>query len=488
MTTKRQLAAIMFTDISGYSAMMQADEDYARRIRHRHRSVFKAAHERHGGNILQYYGDGTLSIFDSAAAAVECAVDMQIEYRREPEVPLRIGIHTGDISWDEDGAYGDGLNIASRIEKLSIPGSVYISAKVFDDIKNHKWLTATSLGRFELRNINNPLEVYAVTCKGIQYPTLDELLDYPELVQNRRERPAREEVAASAPAPVGNKKKGVAVLLAFFFGWSGIHRIYMGQRKLGMFWLIAFILSVVITANAEPEPPPVVLFGIFWLVDFILLAAMSRADFNQKYNEGTPATTRRSRRAKRREARSAQQAQTRTASRPTSRWRERQTPPPPVKRRTAPRNPALIKGVRLYKNGDYEHAIDAFEEALDIEPGSPAALFNLACCYSMMNEARAAYDYLSLAIENGFTDFQKLETHQALAYLRDRSDYQTFVDNGYKVVDQLPEPKSDLIEQLQNFNPSILDKIEVLGERLESGELTRDEFEAEKRRILGHEE
>ena len=69
MATKRQLAAIMFTDIQGYSAMMQADEDYARRIRHRHRSVFKEAHERHGGTILQYYGDGTLSIFESAAAA-----------------------------------------------------------------------------------------------------------------------------------------------------------------------------------------------------------------------------------------------------------------------------------------------------------------------------------------------------------------------------------------------------------------------------------
>jgi len=143
--------------------------------------------------------------------------------------------------------------------------------------------------------------------------------------------------------------------------------------------------------------------------------------------------------------------------------------------------------VRLYKSGDYEHAIDAFEEALDIEPGSTAALFNIACCYSMLNEAQSAYHYLSEAVEYGFRDFKKVETHQALEYLRARSDFRSFVDNGYKVVAQLPEPQSDLIEELNNFNPGILDKIELLGEKLESGELSREEFEQEKRKILGHE-
>ena len=168
MATKRQLAAIMFTDITGYSAMMEADEEYARRIRKQHRTVFKDAHARHDGNILQYYGDGTLSIFSSAAAAVECAVDMQIEFRKEPEVPLRIGIHTGDISYDDEGAYGDGLNIAARIEKLSVPGSVYISAKVFDDIKNNSRLTAATIGIFQMRNIQSHIQNYANPCKGKQ--------------------------------------------------------------------------------------------------------------------------------------------------------------------------------------------------------------------------------------------------------------------------------------------------------------------------------
>jgi tetratricopeptide (TPR) repeat protein len=263
---------------------------------------------------------------------------------------------------------------------------------------------------------------------------------------------------------------------------------------LGIFWLVAFVMAVAITANAEPEPPPILLFGIFWLVDFVLLAAMSRADFNIKYNTAPEEGSRGLRRRKRRESLSERRSAPtyRDSQRPVqdarSTWRERQPAPAAFTRKSTPRNPALIKGVRLYKGGDYEHAIDAFEEALDIEPGSPAALFNIACSYSMLNEASSAYAYLSLAVENGFSDFAKLEQHQALQYLRDRTDYRAFVDNGYKVVGQLPEPQADLIEELQNFNPSILDKIEVLGEKLESGELSREEFEAEKRKILGHED
>ena len=108
----------MFTDISGFSAIMQADESHARTILERHRQVIEETHKRYQGEILQYFGDGTLSVFDSAVSAVECAVDIQIDLRKEPEVPLRIGIHTGDISWDENGAFGDGVNVASRVENL----------------------------------------------------------------------------------------------------------------------------------------------------------------------------------------------------------------------------------------------------------------------------------------------------------------------------------------------------------------------------------
>lgn len=167
----RQLAAIVFTDIVGYSAMMQQDETRANTVRERHRAVFDELTERFGGRILQYYGDGTLSIFQSAVAAVECSVEMQKAFREEPTVPLRIGIHTGDITFSKEEVYGDGLNIASRIESACIPGGLFISGKVYDDIKNHKWLTAQSVGEFEFKNIKQPIPLYAVNTEALSVPT-----------------------------------------------------------------------------------------------------------------------------------------------------------------------------------------------------------------------------------------------------------------------------------------------------------------------------
>ena len=94
---KRLLAAIMFTDIVGYTVMMHENERAASVVRLRHRNVFEAEHQRFHGEILQYYGDGTLSIFQSAVEAVKCAISMQQAFQMEETVPLRIGIHLGDI-------------------------------------------------------------------------------------------------------------------------------------------------------------------------------------------------------------------------------------------------------------------------------------------------------------------------------------------------------------------------------------------------------
>lgn len=94
----RKLVAIMFTDIVGYTALMQTDEAEAIRIRSRHREVFEQQHQVYRGKIIQYYGDGTLSIFDSAVQAADCATKIQQQLQRsKPVVPLRIGLHLGDI-------------------------------------------------------------------------------------------------------------------------------------------------------------------------------------------------------------------------------------------------------------------------------------------------------------------------------------------------------------------------------------------------------
>lgn len=174
-TGKRKLAAIMFTDMVGYTALMQQNEQQAKTNRDRHREVLNTAIRQNSGSILQYYGDGTLSIFNSAVDAVSSAVNIQKQLQKDPKIPLRIGIHTGDVVHDDEGIYGDGVNIASRIESLAIPGSVLISGKVYDEIKNHQQFKTKSYGPFQLKNVNHPTRIYGLVAEGCLTPEAAEL-------------------------------------------------------------------------------------------------------------------------------------------------------------------------------------------------------------------------------------------------------------------------------------------------------------------------
>ncbi|MFT4667722.1 MAG: adenylate cyclase [Polaribacter sp.] len=171
----RRLSAIMFTDIVGYTALMQQDEQTAARVRARHREVFDQQHEVHKGEILQYFGDGTLSVFQSGVKAVECAVAIQKAMQQGELVPLRIGLHMGDIIFDGTDVFGDGVNFASRIESMGTAGAVLISGTLNEELKNQKQISTTSLGYFELKNIGNPVEVFAVSNEGIKIPERSEL-------------------------------------------------------------------------------------------------------------------------------------------------------------------------------------------------------------------------------------------------------------------------------------------------------------------------
>jgi len=171
----RRIAAIMFTDIVGYTAIMHQDEEAAVRMRTRHREVFGQFHEIHGGEIIQYYGDGTLSIFKSAIDAVTCANEMQALLRQGEPVPLRIGLHLGDIVFDQTEVYGDGVNFASRIESMSVAGAILVSSKFNDELKNHPSILTISLGHFELKNIAAPVEVFAVSNEALVVPSASQL-------------------------------------------------------------------------------------------------------------------------------------------------------------------------------------------------------------------------------------------------------------------------------------------------------------------------
>lgn len=176
-TTKkhRRLAAIMFTDIVGYTAIMQQSEEAAAALRARHREVFEREHGQHSGEILQYFGDGTLSVFQSGVDAVECAVAIQRDLNQGERVPLRIGLHLGDIVFDGTDIFGDGVNLASRIESLGVAGAILLSAKLNSELKNHPHISAQSLGFVELKNIAEPVEVFAVNNEGIAVPQRSEM-------------------------------------------------------------------------------------------------------------------------------------------------------------------------------------------------------------------------------------------------------------------------------------------------------------------------
>ena len=167
----RQLTAIMFTDMVGYTALMQEDERRAAADRDRQRAVLQRTIQSKGGRILQYYGDGTMSVFQSAVSAVEAGVAVQEALRSgAPPIPLRIGIHTGDVVHDDNGVFGDGVNVASRIEGLGVPGSVLISEKVYDEVKNQPGIRTRGLGSFNLKNVKRPIRVYAIANAGLEIP------------------------------------------------------------------------------------------------------------------------------------------------------------------------------------------------------------------------------------------------------------------------------------------------------------------------------
>src|SRR6266404_8822487 len=175
MPTTRQLAAILFTDIEGYTAFMQQDEYNAIAMRNRHREILQKEHEQYNGRVIQYYGDGTLSVFQSVIEAVQCAVAMQQAFCRWPRVPVRMGLHVGDIIVNEDHIMGDGVNFASRVESLSIPGSVLISDKVNEEIQNHPELETISVGTYQLKNIQREVEIFALTHEGLVIPAANSL-------------------------------------------------------------------------------------------------------------------------------------------------------------------------------------------------------------------------------------------------------------------------------------------------------------------------
>lgn len=172
---RRHLAAILFTDIVGYTAMMQKDESKAVAVAKRYLSVLQESVSEFHGEVLNDYGDGSLCSFPSATDAVKCAIKIQQELKQEPAVPLRIGLHIGEMFFENNKVFGDGVNVASRIQSLGQANTILFSGEINNKIKNNTELKSVSLGKFEFKNVDEPVEVFALANEEFAIPKREQL-------------------------------------------------------------------------------------------------------------------------------------------------------------------------------------------------------------------------------------------------------------------------------------------------------------------------
>ena len=166
----RQLAAIMFTDIVGYTALMGKDSNKALELIRISKEIQKPLVEKHNGKWLKEMGDGAMAQFSTALDAVNCSIEIQKTARGELDAKLRIGIHLGDVTVEEDDVHGDGVNVASRLESIADAGGIYVSDAIEKAIKGQSDVQAKYLGEVKLKNVAYGVRTYALQGVGLPVP------------------------------------------------------------------------------------------------------------------------------------------------------------------------------------------------------------------------------------------------------------------------------------------------------------------------------
>lgn len=212
---ERKFSAILFADIVGYSTIIQSNEKRGLENVQKFRWILEQEVPNHGGSIIQFYGDGCLAIFESSVNATICAHSIQRIFLETPTVPVRIGLHAGDIIILDGNIYGVDVNITSRIESMGIAGSVLLSSAFKAQVSEHEQFKFSRLGRFTFKNIKGDTSVYALIGEGL---TIPEEISYG---------------VRGSPPPVKQSKfisffKVISVIVTiFFFGsrvdWNQLH-------------------------------------------------------------------------------------------------------------------------------------------------------------------------------------------------------------------------------------------------------------------------
>jgi adenylate cyclase len=263
MTTKvkRRLTTLLCADVEGYSRLMEADEAGTLDTLRRYRSAMATLVERHDGRVVNTWGDAVIAEFPSVVEAVQCAVETQQELSTyngglpEPRrMRFRIGIHLGDVMVEGDDVYGDGVNIAARLQERAEAGGIMISGPVYDQVHNKLSIGFDCLGQQHLKNVANPVTGYRVLQVGAGTP--------PGV-----SRPDVRMAAAAPPRP----PEQVRARLVSAWGW------YRGlPRASGVLIAVAVFLFLI---NAFSGLDHV---WFHWPVAPLLLIAFLRAAFPRK--------------------------------------------------------------------------------------------------------------------------------------------------------------------------------------------------------------
>jgi class 3 adenylate cyclase len=161
-TQEHKLAVILFSDVVGFTSLMEDDEAATLRIIDANELIHRDAIAAYRGRLIKKLGDGMLVSFESARDAVACAQAIQRDIGEDGRFQVRVGIHLGEVVQDDGDVYGDGVNIASRLQGEVSPGEICVSKVVYDNVKNKEGLTATLLGERMLKNVATPMILYSI--------------------------------------------------------------------------------------------------------------------------------------------------------------------------------------------------------------------------------------------------------------------------------------------------------------------------------------
>ena len=206
---ERKLAAIMFTDIVGYTEQMSKDQDVAFALLEEKQSKFKPLITEHNGSLIKEMGDGTLSQYPSAIDASKCSVELQKLIKDNDKLNVRVGIHLGDTLFKDGDVFGDGVNIAARLESMSPAGGILVSKNVYDELLSRQGFEGVSLGMQSLKGVGRLVEVYALKDKHLTVPNPDDYTD------TKVEVHSDDEVPSIAIIPFKNKGADEDVFYAY---------------------------------------------------------------------------------------------------------------------------------------------------------------------------------------------------------------------------------------------------------------------------------